>query len=196
MASREIKHHSSGFALLITIIVVTVLISIGLAVVELTLKQVRLSTNAKESESAFHAANAGLECGRYIRRIASTTMEVGGDINPACFSAALFSNTKSSVQANANGNVYLYNYSFTWTAGANSDKPRCSTILTLVMVADPLGSGLSLNVVPYIPGYPTTVPKTCNAGERCTVLSAHGFNRDCNTAGGYGSVEREVLLEF
>lgn len=194
MVSRETKQNTnSGFALLITIIVVTVLISIGLAVVELTLKQVRLSTNAKESESAFHAANAGMECGRYIRRIASTTMEAGSTISPNCFSATPASNSRSTVLSTTDGNIYLYSYSFTWTASA---KPRCSTIQTLIMVADPLGSGLSLNVTPYISGYPTTAPKTCNAGERCTVLSAHGYNRACDTAGGYGSVEREVLLEF
>jgi hypothetical protein len=47
----------------------------------------------------------------------------------------------------------------------------------------------------HIPGYPDNT-KTCNAGERCTILSVKGYNRECGTATGYGSVEREVLLQF
>lgn len=180
-----------------TLVVVTVLISIGLAVVELTLKQVRLSTNAKESEAAFHAANAGVECARYIRRIASTTMETGGDLtilddnNYECFSAARYTNVKTNLLSSSDGNVYMYTYGFTWGA-----KPRCSMMSTIVMAASPTGSGLSLNVGQYIPGYPSATSKTCNPGERCTVLSSHGYNRTCDSIGGYGSIEREVLLQF
>ena len=191
MASNVLKQKKSGFALLMTLVVVMVLISIGLAVVELTLKQVRLSTNAKESEAAFHAANAGVECARYIRRIASTTMETGGAITPSCFSATPYTNTKINLLSSANGNVYMYIYGFTWGA-----KPRCSMMSTIVMAASPTGSGLSFNVGQYIPGYPSATPKTCNPGERCTVLSSHGYNRTCDSIDGYGSIEREVLLQF
>lgn len=190
MVSKK-QQSNSGFALLLTLIVVTVLISIGLAVVELTLKQVRLSTNAKESEAAFHAANAGVECARYIRRIASTTMETGGDISPTCFSVAPYTNTKINLFSSSDGAVYQYIYGFTW-----GSKPRCSIMSTVVMAASPTGGGLSFNVQPYLPGYPTNTPKTCNAGERCTVLSSHGYNRTCDTIDGYGAIEREVLLQF
>ena len=50
-----------------SLIVVSVVISIGLVVLDLTLKQLRLSTNSKDSETAFHAANAAMECARYWR---------------------------------------------------------------------------------------------------------------------------------
>ena len=190
------KKHSvspqSGFALLMTLVVVSVIISIGISVLDLSVKQVRLSTNAKESEVAFHAANAGIECARYIRRIASTTMEAGGDITPVCFSASASSNTKTLIFSGADGNIYLYNYGFSWGV-----KPSCRIMATLVMAVSPQGAGLSLgSVSTYIPGYPTATAKVCAAGERCTVLSSHGYNRSCSTATGYGSVEREVLLQF
>ena len=62
MAQNNIRHYKensqSGFALLMTLVVVSVIISIGVSVLDLSVKQVRLSTNAKESEAAFHAANA------------------------------------------------------------------------------------------------------------------------------------------
>ena len=50
-----------------SLIVVSVVISIGLVVLDLTLKQLRLSTNSKDSETAFHATNAAMECARYWR---------------------------------------------------------------------------------------------------------------------------------
>lgn len=194
MAHSTHNSKTGGFALLITLLVVSVLIAIGLTVLDLTIKQVRLSSNAKESETAFHAANAGVECGRYWRRIASSTMESGGAISPTCFSASPYVNTKQQINSGVSGNgqVYLYTYSFSWGA-----KPRCSVMQTLVMVATPLGGGLTLaNVPSIVPGYPNSNPKTCTAGERCTILSTRGYNRNCDTVSGYGSVEREVLLQF
>lgn len=86
---KQQNKRETGFALLMTLIVVSVVVSIGLTVLDLSIKQVRLSTNAKESEIAFHAANAGMECARYWRRAASTTVERGGAITPNCFSAHL-----------------------------------------------------------------------------------------------------------
>jgi hypothetical protein len=41
---------------------VAVVVSITLAVIELTIKQLNLTVTAKDSEIAFHAANAGIEC--------------------------------------------------------------------------------------------------------------------------------------
>lgn len=199
MVPTKFKHsvpkEQSGFALLMTLVVVGVIISIGISVLDLSVKQVRLSTNAKESESAFHAANAGIECARYIRRVASTTMEAGGDITPACFSVTATPNTKTMLEDGINGKIYLYRYGFSW--GTPPKDLRCSIMSTLVMAAAPTGTGLSLsNVSTYIPGYPTASAKVCAAGERCTILSSHGYNRTCSSATDYGSVEREVLLQF
>ncbi len=186
-----LQKNKSGFALLMTLIVVGVLISIGIAVLDLSLKQVRLSTNAKESETAFHAANAGVECARYWRRIASSSMESGAAISPACFSASPTTNAVTQVVAGVTGtgNVYLYDYSFSW-----GTKPRCTKIQTLVINAVSTTTVSSMTTL--IPGYPTGDTKSCAGGEKCTVISTRGYNRLCTSASGYGSVEREVLLQF
>lgn len=185
------KKGQSGFALLLTLIVVSVLVAIGLTVLDLSIKQIRLSTNAKESESAFHAANAGVECARYWRRVASSTMETGAAISPLCFSVAPTTNTKADIDDGVSGagEVYLYNYSFSW--GVN--KPRCTKVSTMVVAAN--STTTVSNMKDYFAGYPED-DKVCSAGERCTVLSVRGYNRACTSASGYGSVEREVLLQF
>ena len=184
----------SGFALLMTLIVVSVVVSIGLTVLDLSMKQVRLSTNARESEIAFHAANAGMECARYWRRIASTTMETGGAITPVCFSGTLTTNARSQITTGVTGNgeVFRYSYALTW-AGGN----HCSQVTALVASSTAQGAGLTIsNMTTLVTGYPDGNTKTCAAGERCTVLSVRGFNRPCTGVTGYGVVQREVLLQF
>jgi len=51
-----------GFALLIALIVTTVLVSVGLALVDLAYKQSVLSSTAKGSQIAFYNSDAALEC--------------------------------------------------------------------------------------------------------------------------------------
>lgn len=198
METKVIQTNSSqsGFALLMTLIVVSVIVSIGLTVLDLSLKQVRLSTNAKESEIAFHAANAGMECARYWRRVASSTMETGGSFMPNCFSGTVTRAVPFPEQITTgvvgDGEVFRYSYAITWTTGNH-----CSQITTLVASSTTGGAGLTISNMPtLVTGYPDGNTKTCAAGERCTVLSVRGFNRPCTSMTGYGVVQREVLLQF
>ena len=182
----------AGFALLMTLIVVGAVAAIGISILDLSLKQVQLSTNAKDSEIAFHAANAGMECARYVRRIASSTMESGGNISPTCFSTTPFSPvTVTQVLTGGNGLITFYRYRFSW-----GSSPRCSEVQALVFNATAGQSGLTLNGVDvWIKGYPLS-NKTCAAGERCTIISTKGWNRSCGNISTAGTVEREVLLQF
>lgn len=188
----------AGFALLMTLIVVGVVISVGVAILDLSIKQVRLSTNARESEVAFHAANAGMECARYWRRASGTEMERGEPINPVCFGVAASPNTRLTVPGAdivGDGDAHVYNFSFSWGSG----RPRCTQVTALVASSSVLGTGATTsNITTYIPGYPTENgdQKFCEAGARCSVISVRGYNRPCSTVGGFGTVEREVLLQF
>lgn len=196
METNLYRHQNeSGFALLIGLIVVGVVLSIGLSILDLSIKQVRLSTNAKESELAFHAANAGLECARYWRRASSTEMELGQVISPECFGVSPNSNTNAQITTGVTGDgeVFQYRYEFTW----GGSEPRCTQINTLVASSSPLGAGATTsNMTTLIPGYPDGNTKYCAPGSRCSTISVRGYNRPCNTIGGFGVVQREVLLQF
>jgi len=190
----------TGFALLMTLIVVGVVVAIGISVLDLSLKQVRLSTNAKDSEIAFHAANAGMECARYWRRVDALIMERGGAINPVCFSGTLVGTPSVVSLSNvngvsvANGEAFLYNYALTWQGGE-----RCSEVTALVASSTSSGAGLTITGVNLLmDGFPDGTTKTCDAGERCTVLSVRGYNKPCSPTASYeyGTVQREVLLQF
>ncbi|MEN9920637.1 MAG: hypothetical protein RL538_530 [Candidatus Parcubacteria bacterium] len=200
-----IKEKQNGFALLLTLIVVGVVVSIGVALLDLSLKQVRLSTNAKDSEIAFHAANAGMECARYIRRIEAADMEEGDPISGSCFGRAFtVSLTSSNVDrsykipdgdiTSGSGEAFVYDYQITWTGNQ-----RCSQITTLVASSTWQSSGADMvinNMTTHVPGYPDGSTKTCENGNRCTVLSVRGYNKPCSDVGDYGVIQREVLLQF
>lgn len=54
-----------GFTLLIAVILTSVLLAIGLALLDVAYKQVVLASTVKQSETAFYSADAALECALY-----------------------------------------------------------------------------------------------------------------------------------
>ena len=54
-----------GFTLLYASLIVSLILGIGLAILEITYQQLLLSSSAKESKFAFYNADAGLECALY-----------------------------------------------------------------------------------------------------------------------------------
>lgn len=187
-----ISHKEKGFALLITLIVVGVVLSVGMTILDLSIKQVKLSTNARESEVAFHAANAGAECARYIRRDNSDDMVLGNQISADCFGVGSQNVSGVSIaDVTGDGEVFQYEYEFEWGAST-----RCTQINTIVASSTLGGTGLTINQMPtLVPGYPNST-SNCDAGSQCTIMAVRGYNRSCSTANGYGSVQREVLLQF
>jgi len=57
-----IKQKKDGFALLVAVIFMSVMLSFALAIGALAFKQVTLASSAVESQYAFYAADAALEC--------------------------------------------------------------------------------------------------------------------------------------
>lgn len=54
-----------GFTLLVAMILTSVLLSVGLALLDIALKQVTLSSTARQSQYAFYAADSAMECALY-----------------------------------------------------------------------------------------------------------------------------------
>lgn len=59
------KNKKRGFTLLFASLVVSLILSIGLAIAHITLIQLQLSSAGRESQFAFYNADAGLECALY-----------------------------------------------------------------------------------------------------------------------------------
>ena len=203
---KPLQSPQSGIALLMTIMVLSVVLSVTLAIVELSLKQLALSVDTRDSEIAFHAANAGLECARYTRRMASTTIEAGNAVRFNCFglSPSLVAKTANAsdgldIESGASeGNVYRYQTNLSWSGTTN----RCSSIdmVTIIMNANSTSNlvltadnGDSLGTI--FPEYPGS-KKTCAPGAVCTIVAVRGYNAPCNSLTNPGTLKRQVLLEF
>lgn len=198
----QIKQHTpqSGFALLITILVLSVVVAVTLAIVELSLKQLKLSVDSTDSEIAFHAANAGLECARYLRRVESDDFELGNNISANCFGAAGTITKEASLGFSTsgvgpNGAVYRYKHNIEWgTAPAT----RCTTMDIIVIVATSsvtIGGSGAATLKTRINGYESD-QKVCEAGERCTIMSVMGYSSACSAIANPGVLRREILLEL
>jgi Tfp pilus assembly protein PilX len=215
MIDKYLFTRKTGFALIMSLLVVSVVITAGLTILDVSIKQVRLSGNAKDSEIAFSATSAGLECGRYWRRSLSNAMENtnGGTPDTAvgitCFQRPAINVTPVEVTGvTNNGRAYVYDYEFTWGTGVDA---RCTKITTMVIMSTSSAtSSIRIeasppndNMLMFIPGYPdnaalATEFKNCPPAGICTVISSRGYNRSCTPASinSPGTIEREVLLEY
>ena len=182
------KIPASGFALLITLVVVSVVISIGITLIDLTIKQLRLANSSKDSETAFHAVNAGVECIRQWRVASSVAFEAGQVVPISCFDVA--ANTVPRYLGTTG--VYSHDVEITW-GGAGAQ--RCSRIKMITLSPDFAASVTYNNVPAIIPGYPKP-DKTCFTGGRCSIISVQGYNRPCTLTSELGTIQREVLLDL
>lgn len=63
--TRKHTHKEKGFTLLLSVLVSALLLAIGLAIFNITIKELILSSSGRESQFAFYAADTGAECALY-----------------------------------------------------------------------------------------------------------------------------------
>lgn len=59
------KKGEHGFTLLLSLLIASIVLSISLSVFGIIVREISLSTSARESRLAFYGANAGIECALY-----------------------------------------------------------------------------------------------------------------------------------
>ncbi len=63
---KNLSKKNAGFTLLFAALVTSLLLSVGLAIFNITLQQFLLASSGRESQFAFYAADSGVECGLYF----------------------------------------------------------------------------------------------------------------------------------
>jgi Tfp pilus assembly protein PilX len=97
-----------GFTLLVALIFTSVVLSVGLALLDITYKQVILSSTSRQSDYAFYAADSAMEC----------ALEADNKND-------LFDYTSEPVSSTA-GNITCENQTFTYSGGAVNGNVRLS----------------------------------------------------------------------
>lgn len=171
------RRQSRGFTVFIAIMVASLVLMIGLVLLDITRKQVRLAGIARESDIAFFAANAGLECvwfhdfqnGRF-----SISPPDSGSV--ACFGTSATNQNGTP----ASGSEQLY----AWTWGTEAD--RCSEVSVYKFLST--SGDVDMSSI--------GVERTCPEGAECTVVKARGYNAACDGLEAVGVVEREVTTVY
>lgn len=184
----------SGFALLITLVVVSVVLAIGLSLLFVTTKQYLLSVTAIESEKAFQAGQIGLECMRFHRAQPDTRAKLlkeNGDPPPALTCAGITSSSLAQTSAlYSDSGRLLYNYRYRYDIDIAGDTVCTEPSLYIADLRDATAD-LSYNLTGEGLG---TI--TCTAGTLCTVVFARGYNRPCDQLDSIFTVQREITVEY
>lgn len=212
------KQAEQGFALLLSIIISSIVLAIGVSLLHLSVSQINLASNARESEIAFQASHAGIDCLWYWRNdvpVASGGKGIGGGaflatstaaVPPiSCFGKSAASGLNedhspvSKLAGDSNWNtsggwIEKYSYDFTWGTGSGD---RCTQVDMYIMypgVDDMIHDFNSVNE-----GIGNGSPKVCEVSNLCTVIVSRGYNRTCSVVNAGTSVftiQREITFEF
>lgn len=180
-----------GFALLLTLIISSVVLAIGLSILEISVNQINLSSTARESEIAFQAAHAGVDCVWYWRkeRPTSYTAETGTPAGFSCFGVPADADAPINLSESTDGHARRFSYEFEWGSPL-----RCTQVDMYVLNADGVDD-VPITFTSTAVG--TNGVKTCAAGTVCTVLVSSGYNRACsNLTTSIFTVQRELTVEF
>lgn len=78
MKIKKIKNNKKGIALLFSIMLSAIFLTIALGVLNISVKELNFSSSAKDASNAFFAADSGVECALYNDKTGSTTFTVAG----------------------------------------------------------------------------------------------------------------------
>lgn len=111
---------NGGFAMLFTVLIVSLILSISLGISNITLKQTILSSLAKDSQIAFYQADTAVECGMYYD--VADTFPLGTD--PSSLGTITCGNDDFKIDMDQSYVDYLVFNQIT-----SSDTPPCSAIV-------------------------------------------------------------------
>jgi hypothetical protein len=160
--------------MLFAVLVSSVLLSIGLSIFNLTLKEIELSSSGRESQFSFYAADTGIECALYwdFRGTnifaTSTSSRTPSPANPDCVATTTtqYINITPSV-SNSSSATTVFNLEIPNTSVTSNYAPYCARV---------------------------TVTKTDSGGIIETAIDSRGYNT-CD-ASDPGRVERALKVTY
>ncbi len=117
----------SGFAMLYTVLLVSLILTIAISISNLTLKQSVLSNLAKDSGIAFYQADAAVECGMY-QDIALGHFPLDATVNTGAQTDVPEKFTCGPTMLYLDQSTLSQNY-FEYTVGTNTTNTPCVSII-------------------------------------------------------------------
>jgi len=200
------QNKERGFALLLSIIIASVVLAIGVSILKISVSQLQLSATGRESEVAFQASQSLTEClthHRYDRAFQfiarpgnpAAGFTPGNRLNAPsinCMNSQPIASYAEIIANSSDRHIVKFHYTYDWGV----DPKLCSSGDMYVMV--PLGStgfiqhtfsGTSV-------GTAGNGLKQCAAGTICTIWITQGYNRPCaELNSSIFTVQRELTTE-
>lgn len=184
-----VSAHERGIALLITLLVMGVLLAISAFLLDVTLRQFQLSNIGRDSEIAFQAAEAGIECEMYTDATnanAPKTFDVpenNADQTDAstmkCFSGGGQSTITNTATHSGGAQTFRYEWGTPVVCTDISVYQFYSTSNNVPVIVDSVQVG-----------------NDCPQGFRCTVVKSRGYNTGCSNISNAKVIEREITQRY
>jgi hypothetical protein len=174
-AHASIQHTKKGFALLVAVLISSVVLAVGLSMLNITLKQYIFSGIGRESEIAFYAADAGIECALYF-----DTSSVAGlfDLTSPGGNFTCMGVTENAPAGGTSGTAK--EFEFEWSTSGQ-------TVCTKIGITKYFDAGSSIDMGTW---------GTCDAGATCTQVESRGYNRGCGELSSPRVVERALRANY
>ena len=157
------KKEGSGFALLFAVLASSLLISIGISIFNISLKELQIATSEQASQSAYYAADSAEECALY--------WDIKQGAFPACLSVDSNNNCES-VSTTTNNTIMCNNNPVTLNYFAEDVNPNDAGLPyydnTLAYVYS-TSTFFSYGVGPLYPNAGITIAKTLIPGINPTI---------------------------
>lgn len=175
--------NESGFALIMALIISSVVLSIGLSLLSITIKQADLSATARESEVAFQVASAAMECALLTRVQNSADIITQTPASQVTFDCGDVSQTVTRMGTNS---VREYVVETDWPSPSGNMR----FVKIEMFVVNAINSAVPFSRHDF--------SRVCNAGNYCTYVFAQGYNHSQSevASGASFTVQRELTAEF
>jgi hypothetical protein len=188
MTQHSHHHNERGIALLITLLLMSVLLTVSASLLNITLKQYQFSSIGVASEQAFQAANAGLECILWHDYEAYPDSKFDVDVPDPNVTIACMGSGNTDTPAVTSGSGYVRrDYRFSW----GTDPEVCSDV-TLYKFESASGD-VDMSEATGKAG------QVCAEKVVCTVIRARGYNVACPSGSNPfppRTIEREITQRY
>ncbi|MEI6528757.1 MAG: hypothetical protein WCO10_03785 [bacterium] len=144
------RREDKGFALLFAVLISSLLLSIGLSIFSVALRELSLSTAARQSVYAFYAADAGRECAMYwdIRQGKIQSLQAGSNgastiyCNTPSPASVAVSSDHASCPTGGCLDPVVSTFTVNLNSGVEADYPQSSIKITKSWLNNDPGTGV------------------------------------------------------
>lgn len=120
---------NSGFLLILSLVIISIILSVGLGVFFIIMREFQLASYGRDSQIAFHAADSGIECARYWD-VKKGEFEPAAPHNINCFEQSV--NPPASIDPLSGSTVYNFDLNLGNNSCVNINVKKTLSGMTII----------------------------------------------------------------